>query len=272
MLSFALINPLAHVNPLGVLAVITSCVVFVVLYRKVRHLPEKVRMLWLAVLAPLSLPAVSFAVYYSHKLPEWQWFYTLRSYPGTELLAVFLGGAAGVVATLVGRRLRDLLLPMLLIATGLPYIKPLIGPIPEAMFQERSLKGAALQSTPSTCGPTSVVNILNRLDMAASEHDIARAAFSYMGGTEAWYLARYVRQRGLTPRFVFEPTFTLEAGLPAMVGVRFPGGAGHFIAVLDLENDHITYVDPLNGEARLPLEEFLRSYEFTGFHMVVRRE
>ncbi|MES2594564.1 MAG: cysteine peptidase family C39 domain-containing protein [Verrucomicrobiota bacterium] len=268
---FALINPLSHVNPLGVLAVVASLIAFVVFYRRLRGRPEKVRILWLAVLVPLSLPAISFAVYYSHKLPEWEWFYALRSYPGTEFLAVFLGGAAGVVATLVGPFLRVVLLPLLIVVTAVPYIKPLIGPIPEDMFQDRQWKGAALQSTPSTCGPTSVVNLLNRLDVAASEREIARAAFSYQGGTEAWYLARYVRQRGLNPRFVFEKTFTSETGLPAMVGVRFPGGAGHFIAVIELKDNQVIYVDPLNGETTCSLAEFLARYDFTGFHMVVRR-
>jgi hypothetical protein len=54
------------------------------------------------------------------------------------------------------------------------------------------------------------------------------------------------------------------------VGVRL-GGVGHFIAVLDLHDDQITFADPLHGEEHLSLAEFQRRYEFTGFHMVIKR-
>ena len=53
-----------------------------------------------------------------------------------------------------------------------------------------------------------------------------------------------------------------------MVGVRI-GGYGHFIAVLDVSGNELTYVDPLSGKTRLPVSEFLMRYEFTGFHMIV---
>jgi len=55
-----------------------------------------------------------------------------------------------------------------------------------------------------------------------------------------------------------------------MVGVRV-GGYGHFIAVLDVRGDGVTYVDPLSGKARLPVSEFLQRYEFTGFQMIVSK-
>jgi len=262
---------LANLNPLGVLAVVASVVVFAVTYFQLRSRPEKVRVMWLAVLAPLSLPGLSFALYYSHRLPEMAWFYALRSYPGTELLAIFLGAAAGVVATLVGSKLRSWLLPVLLIATGLPHIKPLIGPIPEDLYREHAREGACLQSTPSTCGPASLVNILRHLGLTASEREIAHAAFSYMGGTEAWYLARYARHRGLHPRFVFKETFAPEVGLPAIVGVVLPGGGGHFIAVLEFKDGQVSYVDPISGANQVSLAEFQRDHQFTGFHLVVRR-
>lgn len=268
----AFINPFTHANLLGVLAVILSVVVFVIAYRQLRNRPEKVRLAWLAVLVPLSLPALSFAFYYTHRLPEMTWYYTLRSYPGTEFFALFLAAAAGVVATLVGPRLASWILPMLLIATGLPHIKPFIGPIPEDRYKERTWKGAYLQSTLSTCGPASLVNILQHLGHEASEREIAHAAFSYMGGTEAWYLARYVRHCGLHPRFVFTETFVPEAGLPAVVGVVLPGGGGHFIAVLDLKDGQVSYVDPISGGYQIPLAEFQQRHAFTGFHLVVRRE
>lgn len=53
-----------------------------------------------------------------------------------------------------------------------------------------------------------------------------------------------------------------------MVGVKI-GGAGHFIAVLDITEGHVTFADPLQGKERLSLVEFHRRYEFTGFHMII---
>lgn len=99
---------------------------------------------------------------------------------------------------------------------------------------------------------------------------MARAAYSYNGGTEAWYLARFVRTKGLHPRFDFRTSFSPSAGSPAVVGVKF-GSAGHFIAVLDVHGDQVTLADPLRGEEHLSLSEFRRRYVFTGFHMVITK-
>jgi len=151
-----------------------------------------------------------------------------------------------------------------------PYLKPLIGPLPDREFREHQRGGICLQSTPSTCGPASVTTILWRLGAQTSEQATARAAFSYAGGTEAWYLARYVRSKGFAPRFDFRRTFSPSVGLPAMVGVRL-GSVGHFIAVLDISGDQVTFADPLSGQERIPLSEFQRRYQFTGFHMVISK-
>jgi len=87
---------------------------------------------------------------------------------------------------------------------------------------------------------------------------------------EAWYLARYVRSCGLSAHFVFCPTFSSEAGQPALVGVRIDR-AGHFIAVLEVHDDQVTVADPLSGEIQMTLAKFKHVYEFPGFHMVIQR-
>lgn len=99
---------------------------------------------------------------------------------------------------------------------------------------------------------------------------MAQAAHSYNGGTEAWYLARYIRTKGLHPQFDFRDSFSPSVGFPALVGVKF-GGAGHFIAVLDLQDDQVTLADPLRGEEHLSLSEFQQRYVFTGFHMLITK-
>ncbi len=257
-------------NFIGVAAVVLSVVAFAVTHTQLRPRLISTRILYLCGFALLAVPSVWFAVYYLHILREHEWFYALRSWPGSEFLVVFLGCAGGAAAALLPRLLLGLPLFAVLALGVVPYIKPLIGPLPDDVFHEQSQGDVSLQSTPSTCGPASVTTILRRLGVSATERATARAAFSYGGGTEAWYLARYVRSRGLSARFDFRRTFSPSAGLPALVGVRL-GGVGHFIAVLDLRDDQITFADPLSGEEHLSLAQFQRRYDFTGFHMVIER-
>jgi hypothetical protein len=247
-----------------------SLVAFGLTYIWLRQRSLKMRLAAACVFVVLAAPSFLFTFYYAHLLPERVWFYTLRSWQWSDFLVLFLGCAGGALATLLRQSLFNL--PWLAtVAFGVvPHLKPLIGPLPDSDFQERWKGDACLQSTPSTCGPASVTTILRHLGVESSERATARAAFSYSGGTEAWYLARYVRSRGLVPRFDFQRTFTPAVGFPALVGVRLIG-FGHFIAVLDIRDDQVTFADPLYGAERLPLAQFLSRYQFTGFHMVVSK-
>ena len=255
-------------NLIGAIAVVTSVAVFAFTHRWLVQRSLAVRWSVFGIFTVLSIPAVLFTLYYFHLLPERAWFYTLRSWNGSEFLAVFLGAAGGALAALVSRRL--LIVPLLgsIGVAVVPYLKPLIDPLDARSFAERWDGDSCLQSTASTCGPASTASILRSLGVHSSEREIARAAHTSGSGTEAWYLARYVRSRGLAARFDFRKSFSTSVGFPAMVGVRVCG-FGHFIAVLDVTDDHVTYVDPLSGKTRLPLAEFLQQYAFTGFHMAV---
>ncbi len=256
-------------NFLGATALLTSFAVCVAISAGLRERPVSSRRFWLCLFAVLSLPALSVGVYYLHIFPDRAWFFTLRSWTGSEFLLLFLGAAAGAAASLVPRPLRGIPLFILLSCGAVPYIKPLVQPLPDGIFKNDARGDICLQSTISTCGPASVATILHRLGVPAEEGVIARAAYSSSSGTEAWYLARYIRNRGLSARFDFRPDFTPEVGLPALVGVNL-GGTGHFIAVLDFRDDQVDFADPLRGEAHLSLADFQRAYDFTGFHLVVR--
>ena len=257
-------------NFIGAIAVVTSVAVFGFTYRQLCQKNLRTRLVIFGTLALMSIPALLAALYYLHVLPEMAWFYSMRSWSGSEFLVIFPGAAGGALAALLPRW--ALLLPLLgSIGLGIvPYLKPVMNPLDLGNFPEKWEGDACLQSTSSTCGPACTASILKSLGLRASEHEIALAAFTSGSGTEAWYLARYVRSRGLGARFDFEPTFSTSVGFPAMIGVRV-GSFGHFIAVLEVSGDQVTCVDPLSGKARLPLSEFLRRYEFTGFHMVVFR-
>ena len=256
------------VNVAGVAAVALSVAVFAWAYRLLVKRSWKVRLAVFGIFSLLSIPALLFAVYYVHILPETAWFYTLRSWTGSEFLILFAGVAAGAAASLLPRILLGIPLFGLIGAGVLPYLKPVLGPLPDSAFTETWKDGVCMQSTPSTCGPATVSTILKRLGAEASEREAARAAHTYAGGTEAWYLARYVREKGFSPRFVFGRPFSVAAGLPAMVGTQI-GGVGHFVAILAADGDTLTIADPLSGEERMTMADFQRRYQFSGFAMVV---
>lgn len=256
-------------NLTALLALALGVLLFALTHRYLRHQSERIRLTWLGVFVLLSIPFLSFDVYYLHVLPEHAWFYNLRVWRGAEFLVLFLGCALGAAASLLRRMLLGFPLFAFLALGAMPYAKPLVSPLPDSALQDRWRGAACLQSTGSTCGPASVNTILKRFGCEVSERTIARAAYTYTGGTEAWYLARYVRGKGFVPRFDFRETFSPEAGLPAVVGVKM--GCGHFIAVLEISDGKVTFADPLFGEQRISLSEFQRAYNFTGFHMVITK-
>ena len=257
-------------NLIGFAAIIPSVAAFAMVYRFAGKRSLKVRLLVLFISSLLSIPSILFAAYYLHLFPDWKWFFELRSWPGSEFLMIFAGCAGGAAATLLPRLLLVLPLFGIVVLGTAPYLKPVLAPLADDAFENPSPSGVCLQSTPSTCGPASVTTIIRQFGLPADERGVARAAHTYIGGTEAWYLARYVRNRGLTARFDFRETFSVEAGQPAVVGVRV-ADFGHFIAVISVQNGQVTFADPLHGEERLSLEEFRKRYTFSGFHLVVNR-
>jgi hypothetical protein len=97
-------------NLLGALALIAALVAFSLTFRTARNRSWKVRAGWLFAMGVLSFPACVMALYYLHVLPEWAWFYTFRSWPGSEFCVVPLGAASALFATWLPRVL--LVLPL----------------------------------------------------------------------------------------------------------------------------------------------------------------
>lgn len=258
-------------NWLGFISAILAFISFFFVYRVTKDAPVSKRVL-LAILAIFAaIPGASFAAYYAHVFPETSWYYEFRSATATELLTVFLGVAGGVVATILPRVL--LILPLLGVAAFsiAPIIKPIVGPIPDGTLQNQWDGQICLQSTGSTCGAASTATILKYLGANATESELAGEAHSYMGGTEAWYLARAARSRGFDVDFDFTPGFSPENGLPAVVGVQL-GIIGHFIPILSQEGDRFIVGDPLRGRELLTLKELENQYRFTGFHMRIKNK
>ncbi len=257
-------------NWLGIISVPAAILAFFASRRSLFLRPVRTRLVFCLLLAVLAVPGLWFSVYYLHLLPDMAVFYTLRSWTGTEFLVVFAAAAGGALTTLLPRRWLWAPLLFTILAAIIPYLKMAVNPLDARELHEEWVDGACLQSCGSTCGPASAASIVRFLGGTASEREIAEGSFSTKRGTEAWYLARYLRSRGLHTRFVFSPGFNPEAGLPAVVGVGV-AGYGHFIAVLKIDGDRVIFADPLVGRREMTLADFRKSYLFSGFRMEVTR-
>lgn len=262
-------------DPWGAAAVLASVGTFIATWAFIRDRSVTERLLLFGLFAVLSIPALLFALYYWHIVPEMAWFYTLRSWTGSEFLAVFIGCAGGCIAAFLPRWALGFPLFGVLTLTSIPYLKPLLSPLAPESMHERWSGDVCLQSTLSTCGPASLCTILERFGYHASESEIARRAYSYTSGTEAWYLARMARHYGLHPKFDFRPGLPADLALPAIVGIRRGAVGGHFIVVLSMHDGSVTFADPLGASLPAiqtqPIEEFLRLHSRFGFHLSIQR-
>lgn len=220
----------------------------------------------------LGLPGFLFPLYYLHFFDDAPWFLLFRALPYTELTAAGAGLFAGSLSALVvGPRTisRPMLFVLLCLGLVAPHAKPLLVPLPARSFSDRWQDDVCRQSTSSSCGPASAATIFRLLGTNVSERDIARECFTYLGGTENWYLARAFRRRG------FEPTYRVVAGglpadlhTPAIAGVRI-GTYGHFIAILSRTSDGYVTGDPLIGRREYTRAGLTNSYTFTGFFLEI---
>lgn len=222
-----------------------------------------------AAAALLALPALAFALYYVHLVREPAWYVELRSFPWVEALS----GACGLLAGLLEGRLppvRSVLAGaaparrLALLLTLTPFLKPLLLPIAfGGPFRDAWQDGVCLQSTLATCGPCSLATVSRALGVPMSEREAARGAYSGMTGTEAWYLLRYARRRGLAAHYR-DGADLAGVAAPAILGVRVGGGAGHFIILLGRERGRMVVGDPLSGRILLDEPGFAALYGFTG--------
>lgn len=257
-------------NWLGTICASGALAAFFLSYRVAMNAARRTRALLAVAAVILAIPGATFAGYYAHVLPEQSWYYEFRSWRGTECLLIMLGVAGGLVASLLPRMM--LILPLFGTAAFAvaPILKPFVRPIPQESLSDQWDAGVSLQSTPSTCGAASVATILKHYGVTVSERELARDAHSYAGGTEAWYLARAVRDRACDARFHFSSGFDPEVLLPAVAGVRLDSN-GHFIAILSRDGDRFQVGDPLTGREDLSRNELIERYVFTGFYMSITK-
>jgi Peptidase C39 family len=235
--------------------------------------PVKMLLTLVAVLA--SAPAGLYILYYAHLFDDATWYYNLRIRPNTELLAGGLGLLAGIIfaeSKLESLRQRLAIPIVTLIALLIPFAKSLLDRVDYQKLKTDCPGDVCLQSTPSTCGPSSAATILKMYGDTASERELAEAASTSQGGTEVWYLARALQRRGYATQVIIQSPENPFPSPPAIAGVILPGGAGHFIAVLAKNNGKFTLADPLRGKSQIPDSELSKAYHFTGFFLTVHRK
>jgi MFS family permease len=220
----------------------------------------------------LAAPGLLFVLYYTHVFDDAAWLYSFRVLPLTEFLAGGIGLLAGVLNTRFepdsfGQK--HVFPAVLLVLVLVPFVKPLLDPIELNRLSDHCDGEVCMQSTFSTCGPSSAATLLKAFGQAASEKQLASECLTSRGGTEVWYIARAFRRRGFRERVLIQHPDNSSLPSPAIAGVVLRGGAGHFIAIMSQSADEVTIGDPMKGKLVVKRSELKDYYHFTGFFLVV---
>lgn len=221
----------------------------------------------------LFLPAFLYNFYYLHWMDDAVWYYQFRALPGTELLAAGAGVLAGIVGAVCNKYKllsNSFILCVLVLGIFVPHSKSALFPVDYSSLENKWRNGFCLQSSNSTCGPASAATILNHVGISMTEAELAKECYSYIGGTEIWYIARALEKRGFQCRFVIDKKDGIhDLPCPCIAGINI--GAGHFITIIDKVQDAYIIGDPLVGRKRMKLEDVFQRLNFTGFFLVVSR-
>jgi len=262
-----------RLNPTAVPVFALAVVSFLLgssLEKKTASPAGRIRLFAVSIL--LALPGFLCALYYTHGFDNASWFYSFRTLPYSELVIAGSGLFAGVLNSWFGPETsgeRAAIPAALAVLVAIPFVKPLLDPIDLDRLSQKCEGEVCLQSTHSTCGPSSSATILKLLGQTASERELARECLTSRGGTEIWYMARAFERRGFHARVQIQPLDHLSPPSPAIAGVVLPGGAGHFIAIMEATSDSITIGDPMKGKLVIRRTDLSTAYHFTGFFLAI---
>jgi len=217
----------------------------------------------------LAVPGILYAIYYFHIINDQIWFYELRSFPYSELLASFSGLLAGTIFYRIRKvsQIGSLFIPVALaLGIYMPYMKQLQSPLDPIILKDRWASGVCRQTSSSSCGPASSATLLKFLGVDIKESELAIECYTTESGTENWYISRAFRDRGFDVRYrmVSLPLYSIP--YPSIAGVMV-NGFGHFIPIIDYEDGIYVIGDPLIGREVISDTELLNKYKFTGFFM-----
>lgn len=224
----------------------------------------------------LAIPGILYVTYYTHLYDDALWYLHLRTTTGSEILA----GGAGIVAGMVVKKARaywkhapKLVICILAGSVLLPHIKPLLFGTRPSRFSDSWQNGVCLQSINSSCGPASAATILRKYGHEVTEAELSLESFCSLRGTENWYIARAVRKRGFKTHFKKVDLNKGEMPVPSVAGFIMPGGAGHFVAILEASENHYIIADPLSGRKKIAKSEIQKGRTgFNGFFLQILDE
>ena len=219
----------------------------------------------------LCLPGAWFAFYYLHWLPEPPLLYELRALRFGEFFLALFGAAAGVWRSCLPKLLKPFPTAAGVFLLTIPFLKPVFNAHDPSTLQDRWEDDTCLQSSVVTCGPASAACLLRQFgDRQVTERDLAREARTSNSGTEAWHLARALRRRGCTVRFLAPDGLPDPRDLPGILGTGSKR-ACHFIVLVSNTPEEIDFMDPLRGRVKMTRKDFLKWVDFEPFFMSVQK-
>ncbi len=263
-----------RLNPAVIPVILCAAVLFYLGAKLEKRTGSRKAKAWIFLLSILlALPGLVFAFYYTHLFDNLAWFYRFRAVPYSELAIGASGLLAGTLYSWLapetfGERVA---IPVALsVLLAVPFVKPTLDPINLDRLRDSCDGDVCMQSTFSTCGPSSSATILKLLGKPSSEKELARECLTSRGGTEIWYIARAFERRGFRADVQIQLPDHLHPPSPSIAGVILPGGAGHFIAIMGETADEITIGDPMKGKLVVKKANLQSYYHFTGFFLAVR--
>ena len=160
--------------------------------------------------------------------------------------------------------------------SALPFLWPaLIRNRLAALTTRIDSSGVCLQSTSYTCGPAAAVTALRRVGINAGEGELAILLNTTpFTGTAPDELATALAQRyaadGLVCEYrAFDSIDQLPRDAPTLAVIKYSFMMDHFLAILKVDEKHVTVGDPAAGSVMLSRAEFEEKWRGTG--IVLRR-
>lgn len=176
-----------------------------------------------------------------------------------------------IAARHVPRRSDARAILLLTAAAGIYFVRAgwwMVSPgVPDLGPARYDANGVCLQSTEYTCVAASMVTLLRAQGVPANETEMARLAFTQVGGgaTDSrtlWALQRKLQGTPLTPRYHrLDAPGLIAANKPCLVQLDWGFFVSHMVPVLDANADRVVLGDPLTGRRELPMPEFLAKWK-----------
>ena len=205
----------------------------------------------------LAVPGFSMVTYYFHLIDSPHWYIEFRAIPNIECINSFIGLFMGFAKI----NSKSIALSLTVLMVVIPFSKPIIRPI-TLNLESKWINDVCIQSSPASCGPSSLATIFQQKGIRTSEEEIAAASYTCSSGTEIWYLLRHASGKGLNYSYKHIKNIH-DVETPCIIGTNI-SGIGHFITVLETTRDKYVIGDPLIGKIELTIKEFEERYELDG--------